>query len=48
LCYLFGEARQAADSAPPRFRTIQVWPNDLPAVLRQVERAVNRVSSPTG
>src|SRR5262249_52737625 len=32
----------------PRFRTIQVWPKDLPPVLRQVERAVNRVSSPAG
>src|SRR5260221_5947387 len=30
--------------AAPRFRTIQVWPKDLPAALRQAERAVNRAS----
>src|SRR6476469_11044699 len=28
--------------AKPRFRTIQVCPKDLPAALRQAERAVNR------
>jgi hypothetical protein len=27
--------------APPRFRTIQVCPKDLPATLQQVERAVD-------
>src|SRR5262249_44146547 len=32
----------------PRFRTIQVWPKDLPSVLRQVEGAVNRMPSPSG
>src|SRR5215471_7232219 len=32
----------------PRFRTIQVWPKDLPSVLRQVESAVNRKPSPAG
>src|SRR5215471_11747373 len=32
----------------PRFRTIQVWPKDLPSVLRQVEDAVNRMPSPYG
>src|SRR5258707_13560262 len=32
--------------AAPRFRTIQVWPKDLPAALRQAERAVNRASGP--
>src|SRR5262249_18830756 len=26
----------------PRFRTIQVWPKDLPPFLRQLERAVDR------
>src|SRR5258708_33157357 len=30
--------------AAPRFRTIQVWPKDLPAALRQAECAVNRAS----
>src|SRR5689334_6551866 len=31
---------------PPRFRTIQVWPKDLPAALQQAEHAVNRASGP--
>jgi len=31
LCYLSGEIRQGASNAPPRFRTIQVCPKDLPA-----------------
>src|SRR5262249_34045296 len=34
-------------SVPPRFRTIQVWPKDLPALMRQVERAVDRPAAPT-
>src|SRR6516164_2539725 len=34
--------RIGASSAPPRFRTIQVCPKDLPALLRQAERAVDR------
>ena len=37
--------RRGSDSAPwippDRFRTIQLWPKDLPAVLRQIERAAN-------
>src|SRR6266516_4923074 len=27
---------------PPRFRTIQVWPKDLPTRMRQAERAVDQ------
>jgi hypothetical protein len=33
----FGVAEQAGRQRPPRFRTIQVWPKDLPATLQQVE-----------
>jgi hypothetical protein len=32
----------STDRQFPRFRTIQVWPKDLPAPLRQVERAADR------
>src|SRR5215470_10148294 len=32
----------------PRFRTIQVCPKDWPRVLRQLEGAVDRASSPAG
>ena len=35
-------ARQGPGQRPTRFRTFQVWPKDLPASLRQVERAVDR------
>src|SRR5262249_3246065 len=31
-----------ARRAPPRFRTFQVCPKDLPSFLRQAERAANR------
>jgi Aldehyde dehydrogenase family len=27
--------------APSRFRTIQIWPKDLPAPLREIEREVD-------
>src|SRR5262245_4590733 len=37
----FGGSARGVASALPRFRTIQVCPNDLPAPLRQVERAVD-------
>jgi len=30
----------------PRFRTIQVCPKDLPTIMRQVERAVDRPAAP--
>src|SRR5262245_36174277 len=34
-------------SAPPRFRTIQVWPKDLLTLLRQAERAADRPHGPS-
>jgi putative tryptophan/tyrosine transport system substrate-binding protein len=37
-------AQEGVGSTPPRFRTIQVWPKDLPADLRQAECAANRAS----
>jgi hypothetical protein len=46
VCYRLGGSTGGASSASPRFRTIEVWTKDLPAALRQVERAVNRASGP--
>src|ERR671936_1397958 len=36
----------STDRQFPRFRTIQVWPKDLPASLRQAERAEDRPTAP--
>ena len=45
LCVLsFGWQHTRGQQHPIRFRTIQVRPKDLPAVLRQPECAVNRAS----
>jgi hypothetical protein len=43
----FGAGRDSAGGAcvplPPRFRTIQVYPKDLPVLPRQLQRAVSYV-----
>jgi hypothetical protein len=38
------EAQEGRQRSSPRFRTIQVWPKDLPALLRQAEREVDRAA----
>jgi len=38
VCYRLGWQHSLVGSASPRFRTIQVWPKDLPTALRQAER----------
>jgi hypothetical protein len=43
---VWGGSTGGVGSNPPRFRTIQVCPKDLPDTLRQAERAVNRASGP--
>jgi|GraSoiStandDraft_14_1057315.scaffolds.fasta_scaffold824938_1 hypothetical protein len=40
------EARRRFGSASRGFRTIQGCPKDLPGLLRQVERAVDRPAAP--
>src|SRR3984893_11399632 len=43
---VWGGSTGGVGSNPPRFRTIQVCPKDLPGTLRQAERAINRASGP--
>jgi hypothetical protein len=40
-CVLSLVAAQEGSAAPLRFRTIQVYPEDFPASLRQAKRAAN-------
>ena len=46
-CAFLSKIQEAAGSLP-RFRTIQVCPKDLLAVVRKVEHGANRASSPAG
>ena len=43
-----GGSRGRGSAASLRFRTIQVCPKDLPAHLRQIERAVSRPTAAQG
>src|SRR5262245_22155913 len=45
-CAIVRAAQEEVASASPRFRTIQVCAKDLAALLRQVERAVDRLLAP--
>jgi len=40
---LGNESAEIVDGKPTRFRTIQVWPKDLPGALRQAERTIGSV-----
>ena len=48
VCYCLVAAHEGSATPPPRFRTIQVSPKDLPAHLWQAERAVNRPTATRG
>lgn len=44
----FGEVRRRRAAPPARFRTIQDWPNDLPAAQVQAQGAAERPRSQPG
>src|SRR5262245_48222384 len=48
LFYNRGTVKTLANQGASRFRTIQVCPKDLPAILRQVEHAVGIGGPPQG